>query len=114
MKNFVQSGDIVTATAPYALTSGQGCQVGTALFGVATNDAANGAATAELKTTGVFDITALGTDVGAVGARIYWDNANRRLTTTAAGNLFVGVLTAAKGNGDATARVRLNGSMPAA
>ena len=113
MKNFVQCGDIVTVTAPYALTSGQGCQVGTALFGVATNDAANGATTAELKTTGVFDITALGTDTGAAGARMYWDNTNKRLTTTSTSNLFVGVLTAAKGNGDTTARVRLNGSMPA-
>ena len=33
MKNFVQDGGVLTVTAPYALTSGQGCQVGTALFG---------------------------------------------------------------------------------
>ena len=112
MKNYVQDGDNVTVTAPYALTSGQGCQVGAALFGVAANDAANGAS-AELKTTGVFDITALGTDTGAAGARMYWDNTNKRLTTTSTSNLFVGVLTAAKANGDTTARVRLNGSMPA-
>lgn len=112
MKNFVQAGDIVSATAPYALTSGQGCLVGTALFGVATNDAGNGAAV-ELKTTGVFDISALSTDTGNAGARLYWDNANRRLTTTSSGNSFVGVLTATKANGDTTARIRLNGSMPA-
>lgn len=112
MKNFVQDGDIVTVTAPYALTSGAGCQVGTALFGVATNAADNGA-NAELKMTGVFDITALSTDTGSAGARMYWDNTNKRLTTTSTSNLFVGVLTATKANGETTARVRLNGSMPA-
>jgi predicted RecA/RadA family phage recombinase len=112
MKNFVQGGDIITVTAPYALTSGAGCQVGTALFGVATNAADNGATTAELKTTGVFDITALSTDTGSAGARMYWDNTNKRLTTTSTSNLFVGVLTATKANGETAARIRLNGSMP--
>jgi predicted RecA/RadA family phage recombinase len=113
MRNYVQEGATVTAAAPYALTAGQAALVGAALFGVASNDAGNGA-TVELLTEGVFDITALTTDTCSVGAVLYWDNSNRRLTTTATGNLYVGVALAAKGNGDTTARIRLNGKVPAA
>jgi predicted RecA/RadA family phage recombinase len=107
MKNFVQSGEVLTVTAPYAVTGGQGVLVG-ALFGVATCDAANGASV-EIVPEGVFDITALTTDVGTQGAKMYWDNVNRRLTTTAAGNTLVGALTVAKGGADTTARVYLDG-----
>lgn len=109
MKNFVQDGAVVSALAPYALTSGQMALVGQ-LLGVAVADAANGAAV-ELQTVGVFEITALSTDTGAVGALIYWDNTNRRLTTTATSNELVGCLLRAKANGETTALVRLNGTV---
>ena len=107
MKNFVQKGETVTMLAPYALTAGQMALVGT-LLGVATRDAALNAEV-ELLTQGVFEITALGTDVAAVGALMYWDNTNRRLTVTSAGNKAVGALLRAKANGETTALVRLNG-----
>lgn len=107
MRNYVQSGDTLPFTAPYALLSGDGLQVGT-LFAVAANAAAN-AAQVEGKLTGVFDITALSTDTGAVGTKVYWDNTNRRVTVTAGSNMFIGALAGAKANGEATARVRLNG-----
>lgn len=107
MKNFVQDGDVITVTAPAALASGDGVLVGS-LFGVATNAAANGASV-EVITEGVVTITALGTDTGTVGTKMYWDNTNKRLTSTASGNSLVGVLTVAKLNGDTTATVRLNG-----
>jgi predicted RecA/RadA family phage recombinase len=106
MKNYVQDGENLTVTAPYALPSGGGCKVGL-IFGVATTDAAIGAAV-ELQLEGVVDLTALGTDTGIPGDVIYWDDANKRLTTTSAGNTKVGVLTAAKANGATSARVRLN------
>ncbi len=109
MRNFVQDGEVLTVTAPYALTSGQGAQIGTTIFGIATTDAANGAPVELMVGYGVADVTALGTDTAAVGAPLYWDNANRRLTTTVGSNLKVGVAVAAKANGDTTARVRLNG-----
>ena len=38
----------------------------------------------------------LATDAFALGAKVYWDNANNRFTTTAAGNRFAGVVTSAK------------------
>ena len=107
MKNYVQSGDLITVAAPYAVSSGQGVMVGS-LFGVATCDAANGT-NVDIMTEGVFDITALTSDTGTVGAKMYWDNANKRLTTTATSNTLVGVLAAAKGGSDTTARVYLDG-----
>jgi predicted RecA/RadA family phage recombinase len=109
MKNFVQIGDTVTVTAPYALSAGDGCLVGV-LFGVACGTYANGAADAEIKTEGVFDLTALSTDTasGTTLVLAYWDNTNKRITTTSAGNTKVGVIVAAKANGETTARVRLN------
>ncbi len=110
MKNFVQTGDKITCTAPYALTSGQGFLVGV-LFAVALHDAANGAQV-EGQMSGVVDLTALSTDTASGTALVlaYWDNTNRRVTTTASGNTKIGVIVAAKANGDTTARVRLNGA----
>ncbi len=109
MKNFVQKGDVINVAAPYALTSGQGALVGT-LFGVAATDAANGASV-ELVRQGVFDITALTADTGAAGTKMYWDNTNKRLTTTVGSNVLVGCLVTAKGGSDTTARVLLDGAI---
>lgn len=107
MKNFVQLGDILTLTAPYAVSSGGGALIGTNIFGVAVKDLANGAS-GEFRVSGVFDITALSTDTGSAGTVWYWDNTNKRLTTTSAGNTKVGVGLGTKSSGDTTARVRLN------
>lgn len=111
MKNYVQPGDTVTVTAPYALQPGDGALVGV-LFGVACGAYANGAVDAELRTEGVFDLTALSTDTasGTAFVAAYWDNTNKRITVSSAGNTKVGVIVAAKANGATTARVRLNTS----
>lgn len=109
MKNFVQPGANVTVTAPYALAAGDGCLVGI-LFGIACGTYLNGATDAELATEGIFDITALSTDTASGTALVaaYWDNTNKRITTTVGSNTKVGVIVAAKANGEITARVRLN------
>lgn len=107
MKNFVQGGDTLTLAAPYAVASGDGLLVGS-IFGVAANAAANGAPV-EAKLNGVYELTALGTDTATVGAKAYWDNTNKRVTTTASGNSLIGVFTVAKTNGQTTGTVRLNG-----
>ena len=106
MKNFVQPGINLTLTAPYDLASGAGFLVGS-LFAVASLAALSGA-TVEGVTEGVFDLTALNSDTATVGAAIYWDNTNKRCTTTASGNTKIGVAVAVKANGDTTVRVRLN------
>jgi len=107
MKNKIQKGDTITVTAPYNVLSGQGVLAG-ALFGVAATDAANGTPV-EIARTGVFDITALQTDTASQGAKIYWDNTARRLTTTATNNTLVGAVTLAKTAVDTAARVLLDG-----
>lgn len=109
MKNFVAVGDILSLLAPYAVTAGDGFLVGS-LFAVAATTAANGAAVEGL-TEGVFDLAALSTDTATVGTKLYWDNTNKRLTTTLTSNTLVGVAAAAKANGDTTARVYLDGAI---
>ena len=109
MRNFIQTGDVITVPAPYAVISGQGVLVG-ALFGISAFDAANGA-DIEIKRQGVFDVAALSTDTGAIGAKVYWDSTNRRITVTATNNTLVGALTGVKANGVAVARVLLDGAV---
>lgn len=107
MKNYVQEGDVLTVNAPYAVLSGAGVLVG-ALFGIATRDAGNGASV-DIMPEGVFDVTANAADTGPAGTKVYWDNTNKRITTTATSNTLVGALTLDKANGDTTARVYLDG-----
>lgn len=107
MKTFVQSGDTLTLAAPYDVASGAGFLVG-AIFAVAQTTAASGAEV-EGKRKGVFDIAALSTDTAAAGAKLYWDNTNKRLTTTSSGNTLVGAAVVAKASGDTAARILLDG-----
>ena len=110
MKNYVQPGATLTLTAPYAVTSGDGLLVGS-IFGVAAGDAASGA-TVETALTGVFDLTKIGSQAWTIGAKIYWDDSNKRCTTVATDNTVIGVAVeaVAGGAGDTIGRVRLNGS----
>jgi predicted RecA/RadA family phage recombinase len=110
MKNYVQPGNTITLTAPYAVTSGDGLLVGS-IFGVAAGDAASGA-TVETALTGVFDLTKIGSQAWTIGAKIYWDDSNKRCTTVATDNTVIGVAVeaVAGGAGDTIGRVRLNGS----
>jgi predicted RecA/RadA family phage recombinase len=107
MRNYIQPGDSLAVAVPYVggVTSGQGVLVG-ALFGVAAVDGAQNA-TVEAQTVGVFDITKEPALAITAGARVFWDNTNRRITTTATGNFQVGIATAAALAADATVRVWL-------
>ena len=82
-----------------------------ALFGVVAVDALTGV-TAEVVVNGVFDITKEAPLVIAVGARVFWDNTNKRVTTTSTGNIAIGHAVVAAGSADTIARVRLSGSTP--
>ena len=110
MKNYVQPGSTLTLTAPYAVTSGDGLLVGS-IFGVAAGDAASGA-TVETALTGIFDLTKIGSQAWTVGAKVYWDDTNKRCTTVATDNSLIGVAVeaVAGGAGDTIGRVRLNGT----
>jgi len=108
MRNYIQPGDSLAVAVPYAggVTAGQGVLVG-ALFGVAASEGAQNAII-EAQTTGVFDIAKEPALAITAGARVFWDNTNRRLTTTATGNFCVGIATQAALAADATVRAWLS------
>jgi len=110
MKNFIQKGDSLNVTAPAAVSSGDGVKLGQ-IFGVAVTDAANGADLV-IKTEGVFELDKVGSQAWTIGALVYWDDSNKYCTTTASGNVLIGVATAAVGSGagETLGNVRLNGS----
>jgi predicted RecA/RadA family phage recombinase len=106
MRNWIQPGDIVTVVAPVAVNSGEGLLVG-ALFGVAVSTAAI-STNVELSTTGVVDLPKAAVAV-TQGAKLYWDNTAKNVTTTVGTNILIGCAIVAAVIGDATVRVRLNG-----
>jgi len=119
MQNYVQRGNTLTVTAPYALVSGGGCQVGN-IFGVSVNNQ-NVGDSSELVVEGVFDLAKDGSTFTS-GAKVYWDNTQQLVTAntlTAAGvaNKEIGFAVLDQANGvaapggqaaDPTVRVRLN------
>lgn len=107
MKNFTQTGDIVTVAAPAAVSSGDGVLVGT-LFGVAATDAESGADVA-IKTTGVFTLPKTSAQAWTVGALIYWDPDDKVATTVSTDNALIGKALAIAANPSGTGVVRLNG-----
>jgi predicted RecA/RadA family phage recombinase len=108
MRNFIQPGNSLAIAVPYAggVTAGQGVLVG-ALFGVAATDGAQNV-TIEAQTQGVFDITKEPALAITAGTRVFWDNTNRRITTTVTGNFQVGIATQAALAADITVRVWLS------
>jgi predicted RecA/RadA family phage recombinase len=110
MKNYVQPGNTITLTAPYAVSSGDGLLVGS-IFGIASGDAAL-SEPVETTLVGVFDLTKVGSQAWTVGAKVYWDDTNKRTTSVATSNTLIGVATeaVAGGAGDTIGRVRLNAS----
>lgn len=106
MKNFVQDGDRIQFVAGAATVSGAGVKIGVR-FGVAVSDVANGA-TGVAAMEGVFTIPKLSTDVVAQGVLLYWDDVNKRLTVTSAGNTQAGYAQAAAGNGVTTVDIMIN------
>lgn len=109
MQNYVQPGNRLTLTAPYAVSAGGGVKIGQ-MFGVAATDAES-AADVEVDFVGVFDLAKVGSQAWTMGALVYWDNTNKYCTTTATSNLLIGAAVAAVGSGagETVGRVRLNG-----
>lgn len=106
MKNKVQDGSVLRLPAPYAVASGAGALIG-AIFGVATTALGNGE-TGDFDTVGVFDLTKeAALAISTVGARVFWDNTNKCVTTSTTGNYCIGWAAAAALAGDATVRVKL-------
>jgi predicted RecA/RadA family phage recombinase len=109
MKNFVQTGLVLSVAAPYAVSGGQLLQLG-AIIGVAQHDAAVGAPV-EIARIGVFDLTKVVAQAWSAGDPIYWDNAARRVTTVQAGTKLIGAAAMAAANPSETGRVLLDGTI---
>lgn len=107
MKNFIQCGDTITVVSPGVVASGAGVLIGV-MFGVACYDAILNDSL-ELKVEGVFELPKAAGAIGQ-GAKVYWDDTAKNVTTTALGNTLIGVATVAALNGDTSAYIRLNGS----
>lgn len=112
MKNFVQDGDVITVTAPYAVSSGGGVLVGANLFGVATSDIANGAQ-GEIAVEGVFDLPKTSALAITTGDRLFWDNTNKVVNKTATAQVCVGIALSDAANPSSTVRVLLQPTTPA-
>jgi predicted RecA/RadA family phage recombinase len=109
MKNFVSQGNTLAITAAAAIASGDGVLTGS-LFGVAAGDIAVGEE-GIVNLTGVYDLPKAASQAWTVGAKVYWDNANKRCTTAASGNTLIGAAVLAVGGtaSEVVGRVRLNG-----
>jgi len=107
MKNFIQEGNIITASAPVALSSGQGVLIGN-LFGVATKAASVGASV-ELATQGVFSLSKAANIALDACARVSWDATNNQIVAPASGMAPIGIAILAAANGTTTVRVRQDG-----
>lgn len=110
MKNFVQPGNTITLTAPYARSGGQGALVGS-VFGVAMSDVASGAS-GEFAVDGVFDLAKTASQAWAMGALVYWDDTAKSVTNSSNSNAnkLIGVALQAQQSADTVGRVRLNGA----
>jgi predicted RecA/RadA family phage recombinase len=107
-KNYVQTGENLTVPAPANIISGSGVLVGS-IFGVALVSALSGEEL-DMSTVGVWNLPKVSAQAIAVGAKVYWDDTAKLVTTTATSNTLIGVAVTAAANPSGTVNVRLNGS----
>jgi predicted RecA/RadA family phage recombinase len=108
MNNFKSIGENLTLTAPSGgVVSGLGYLIGS-LFVVATVTADE----TELFVGRVIGVVTLVKTTGEAwteGAKVYWDNSAKKVTTTSSGNTLIGVAAAAAASADTEGDVRLDG-----
>jgi predicted RecA/RadA family phage recombinase len=90
MQNFIHPGKLLTVTAPYALTSGHGCLVGS-IFGISCGAYDISDPLAQIEVEGVFEIAKTAANTFIQGALVYWDDSTHTATSTAGGNTLIGV-----------------------
>lgn len=107
MINYVQPGEVLTLTAPSAVTKGLPYLIGSLLV-IATASAESGAKFTGA-VVGVFTVTKKGDSAWTEGEKIYWDNGEGNFQDSASGNILVGVATKAAAQADTVGEVRLDG-----
>lgn len=109
MKNFVGMGNTIKFTAGGTVLAGEALVIGT-LVGVNTSTVYSGQeGVANL--TGVYEFAKPGSQAWTLGAKVYWDAANKQATTTSSGNTLMGVAyeVVGSGAGETKGKVRLDG-----
>lgn len=103
---FQQPGEVADYTAGANIASGDvvvmGVRVGVALAAIANGK------TGSVQVSGVFRLAKLSTDNIAQGALVYWDNTNKRITSTSSGNTLAGYAFNAAGASTTAIDVKLN------
>ena len=94
-------------TAGANLTAGQGLLSGD-VFGVVKATVSTGQQ-ATLQVLGAFNLPKVTGDAMTLHQRVYWDNAQAKLTTTSAGNRSAGVVVDAAGAGTTSVLLLLQG-----
>lgn len=102
---YVQRGDVVQVTPNADVANNEVVLLGTRI-GVAITAIASGKQ-GSVQVEGVFELKKKTTDAPAQGASLYWDNTNKELTTTSAGNTLAGWAWKAAANGDTTVQIKL-------
>lgn len=105
--NYVGEGNVIKVTLTAAQASGQALLIGT-LLGVAIT-AGNTGDTINFAIEEAFTLPKVAATAITQGAALYWDNAAKNLTTTAAGNTLVGTALAAAAAADTTVLIKLKG-----
>ena len=105
-KNYIQEGDVLTYIATAAVVSGAVVVIGERIAVVLADIAAG--ESGSIAPAGVFSVPKLGTDAVGQGDLLYWDAANTRLTTTAAGNTPAGFASAPAAAGAGFVNIKIN------
>lgn len=105
--NFIQPGDVLTIPAPAAVLSG-GVVIAGNIRGIAQGDAASGFPV-DVATRGVWELAKAAANAFALGGKVYWNATDGLATTTASGNVQIGVAVEAAGASTATIKCRLSG-----
>lgn len=108
MQNYIESGENIEFVAAADTLAGHFVANGF-INGVSKGDVLSGA-TGVLMTSGVFLFTKLNTEAVTAGAKCYWDNTNKWITTTVGSNKLVGYAVAAQLAADTTVKVKLTGN----
>lgn len=107
MKNSIQEGMTLSLPAPAGGVVAGRVYVFGDIVSVAVSTAAAGLVTTFETTPSVYEFTKVNGEAWTLGAKLYWDAVNFRMTTTAAGNTLVGNAAAAALAAAATGRVKM-------
>lgn len=105
-KNLISEGKIMPFTCTADIESGKGLKIGQT-FGVTAGKYSNGDTDCQMYLTGVWELKKKTADTPAVGAKLYWDDTLKELTTTVGTNKLVAVAWEAAGGSDTVVKARL-------